>query len=114
MNDFVGADLVRDRLRGNSGRGQGSAPEKSGRYAMSRFQPGPGWRDGLDPDAAWKPSASRDAMRLRAWLNRLVQEPRFAAAARALAVRHAGETPARAADRVVDRIEAVFNFPGAR
>ena len=50
----------------------------------------------------------------RALLKRLVQEPRFAAAARALATRHAGETPARAADRVVDRIEAVFNFPGAR
>ena len=39
-----------------------------------RFTPGPGWRDGLDPDAAWTPSASRAALRLRAWLNRLVRE----------------------------------------
>ena len=38
------------------------------------FTPGPGWRDGLDPDAAWMPSASRDALRLRAWVNRLVRE----------------------------------------
>ena len=38
------------------------------------FAPGPGWRDGLDPDAAWMPSASRDALRLRAWVNRLVRE----------------------------------------
>ena len=39
-----------------------------------RFTPGPGWRDGLAPDAAWMPSATRDALRLRAWLNRLVRE----------------------------------------
>ena len=39
-----------------------------------KFTSGPGWRDGLDVDAAWMPSASRDAMRLRAWLNRLVRE----------------------------------------
>ena len=39
-----------------------------------RFAPGPGWQDGLDPDAAWTPSASRDAIRLRAWLNRLARE----------------------------------------
>jgi len=39
-----------------------------------KFTPGPGWRDGLDADAAWMPSASRDALRLRAWLNRLVRE----------------------------------------
>ena len=39
-----------------------------------RFTPGPGWRDGLDADATWTPSASRDAIRLRAWLNRLVRE----------------------------------------
>ncbi len=41
---------------------------------MSRFQPGPGWREGLDPAATWTPSASRDALRLRAWVNRLVRE----------------------------------------
>lgn len=41
---------------------------------MSRFQPGPGWRDDLDPAAPWTPSASRDAIRLRAWVNRLVRE----------------------------------------
>jgi lysyl-tRNA synthetase class 2 len=39
-----------------------------------KFQPGPGWRDGLEHDAAWTPSATRDAIRLRAWLNRLVRE----------------------------------------
>ena len=38
-----------------------------------RFQPGPGWRDGIDA-APWAPSAARDALRLRAWLNRLVRE----------------------------------------
>ena len=38
------------------------------------FTPGPGWRERLDPDAAWTPSASRDALRLRAWVNRLVRE----------------------------------------
>lgn len=38
------------------------------------FAPGRGWRDGLDPDAAWMPSASRDALRLRARVNRLVRE----------------------------------------
>ena len=38
-----------------------------------RFQPGPGWREGIG-DAAWTPSASRDALRLRAWVNRLVRE----------------------------------------
>lgn len=41
---------------------------------MSRFQPGPGWRDGIDSEASWTPSAPRDAMRLRAWVNRLVRE----------------------------------------
>ena len=41
---------------------------------MSRFQPGSNWRDGLDPDAAWLPSASSDALHLRASLNRLVRE----------------------------------------
>ena len=41
---------------------------------MSRFQPGPGWRDGLDADATWMPGASRDALRLRAWVNRLIRE----------------------------------------
>ena len=39
-----------------------------------RFAPGPGWRDGLDPETTWTPSATRDAIRLRAWLNRLVRE----------------------------------------
>jgi lysyl-tRNA synthetase class 2 len=39
-----------------------------------RFTTGPGWRDGLDAAAPWMPSASRDALRLRAWLNRLVRE----------------------------------------
>ncbi|MFT4179039.1 MAG: EF-P lysine aminoacylase EpmA [Thermomonas sp.] len=38
-----------------------------------KFQPGPGWRDGID-DAGWTPSATRDAIRLRAWLNRLIRE----------------------------------------
>ncbi len=38
-----------------------------------RFQPGPGWRDGID-DAAWAPSGTRDALRLRAWLRRLIRE----------------------------------------
>ncbi len=38
-----------------------------------KFQPGPGWREGIG-DAAWAPSASRDALRLRAWVNRLVRE----------------------------------------
>lgn len=41
---------------------------------MNRFQPGPGWRDDIAEDAVWTPSASRDALRLRAWLNRLVRE----------------------------------------
>ncbi len=39
-----------------------------------RFQPGAAWTDGFDADASWTPSASRDALRLRAWLNRLVRE----------------------------------------
>lgn len=38
------------------------------------FTPGPGWRDGLDANEEWTPSASRDALRLRAWVNRLVRE----------------------------------------
>jgi lysyl-tRNA synthetase class 2 len=38
-----------------------------------KFQPGPGWREGID-GATWAPSASRDALRLRAWVNRLVRE----------------------------------------
>lgn len=41
---------------------------------MTRFQPGLGWSDGIDPAAAWAPGASRDALRLRAWLNRLIRE----------------------------------------
>ncbi|MEO6226480.1 MAG: EF-P lysine aminoacylase EpmA [Thermomonas sp.] len=39
-----------------------------------RFQSGPGWTVDLDTDTSWTPSASRDAMRLRASLNRLVRE----------------------------------------
>ena len=38
------------------------------------FKSGPGWRDGVDAGAQWAPSASRYALRLRAWLNRLVRE----------------------------------------
>ena len=38
------------------------------------FNSGPDWNAGIDADASWMPSASRDAMRLRAWLNRLVRE----------------------------------------
>ena len=41
---------------------------------MTRFQPGPGWRDDIGADPTWAPSGSRDAIRLRAWLNRLVRE----------------------------------------
>ena len=41
---------------------------------MTRFTSGPGWRDGLDADASWMPSAARDALRLRAWVNRLIRE----------------------------------------
>lgn len=41
---------------------------------MSRFRTGPGWIEGLGPDVAWAPSASRDALRLRAWVNRLIRE----------------------------------------
>lgn len=41
---------------------------------MSRFTPGPGWRDDVDADVEWMPSATRDALRLRAWVNRLVRE----------------------------------------
>ena len=45
---------------------------------MSRFAPGPGWREGIDADAPWTPSGGRDALRLRAWVNRLVREFFFA------------------------------------
>jgi lysyl-tRNA synthetase class 2 len=41
---------------------------------MTTFKPGPGWRDDIDRDASWSPSATREALRLRAWLNRLVRE----------------------------------------
>lgn len=41
---------------------------------MMRFQPGPGWNEGVTPTLGWAPSASRDALCLRAWLNRLVRE----------------------------------------
>ena len=39
-----------------------------------RFQPGSEWPADVDLDASWMPSASRDALRMRAWLNRLVRE----------------------------------------
>ncbi len=45
---------------------------------MSRFAPGPGWREDIDPDVPWTPSGRRDALRLRAWVNRLVREFFFA------------------------------------
>ena len=45
---------------------------------MSRFGPGPGWRDDVRPGDAWAPSCTRDAVRLRAWVNRLVREFFFA------------------------------------
>lgn len=41
---------------------------------MSRFEPGPGWGEGRDASAAWVPSAPRDALRMRAWANRLIRE----------------------------------------
>jgi len=44
---------------------------------MSRWRPGPTWADGV-AEFAWAPSGSRDALRLRAWVNRLVREFFFA------------------------------------
>ncbi|KAF1725820.1 EF-P lysine aminoacylase EpmA [Pseudoxanthomonas japonensis] len=44
---------------------------------MSLWRPGPTWTDGV-ADLAWAPSGSRDALRLRAWVNRLVREFFFA------------------------------------
>ncbi|CAN7369448.1 EF-P lysine aminoacylase EpmA [Pseudoxanthomonas sp. LjRoot143] len=44
---------------------------------MSRWRPGPTWTDGV-AGLAWAPSGSRDALRLRAWVNRLVREFFFA------------------------------------
>ncbi|RDZ28370.1 EF-P lysine aminoacylase EpmA [Lysobacter silvisoli] len=41
---------------------------------MSTSQTGPGWRHGLDAPAQWTPSASPDALRLRARVNRLIRE----------------------------------------
>ncbi len=41
---------------------------------MSRFQPGQSWPDDVSPALPWAPSATRDALRLRGWLNRLVRE----------------------------------------
>lgn len=41
---------------------------------MSRFSGGSEWSPGLSAALDWAPSASRDAIRLRAWLNRLVRE----------------------------------------
>src|SRR5690606_11062592 len=45
---------------------------------VSRFAPGPGGREGIGADAPWTPSGGRDALRLRAWVNRLVREFFFA------------------------------------
>lgn len=39
-----------------------------------RFKSGPGWPAGFDTEASWTPSASRDSLRLRAALNRLLRE----------------------------------------
>ena len=39
-----------------------------------RVQPGSDWTAGIDADASWTPSATRDALRLRASVNRLVRE----------------------------------------
>ena len=44
---------------------------------MSRWRPGPGCSEGV-ADLDWAPSGSRDALRLRAWVNRLVREFFFA------------------------------------
>lgn len=41
---------------------------------MSGWRPGPAWPEGVDPALPWAPSAPRDALRLRAWLNRLIRE----------------------------------------
>ena len=41
---------------------------------MSRFRPETGWHDGVSPDSRWAPGSTRDALRLRASLNRMVRE----------------------------------------
>jgi elongation factor P--(R)-beta-lysine ligase len=41
---------------------------------MSRPRPETGWRDGVSPDSPWTPSSMREALRLRASLNRMVRE----------------------------------------
>jgi len=41
---------------------------------MNRFEAGPGWREDVDGATPWMPSASRDAIRLRASVNRLIRE----------------------------------------
>ena len=41
---------------------------------MTQFKPGSGWRDDIDSERSWVPSATRDALRLRAWVNRLIRE----------------------------------------
>ncbi len=41
---------------------------------MTRFNAGTSWSEGVTPDQAWTPSATRDALRLRAWINRLIRE----------------------------------------
>ena len=38
------------------------------------FRRGPGWPEGVSASLPWAPTASRDAIRLRAWFNRLVRE----------------------------------------
>ena len=41
---------------------------------MTRFETGSRWSSGVSQDMEWTPSAGADAIRLRAWLNRLVRE----------------------------------------
>src|SRR5690606_29379223 len=61
------------------GRGRAAGvPRRARGGSVSRFRPGPGWRDDIGADAGWAPSATRDAVRLRAWVNRLVREFFFA------------------------------------
>lgn len=40
---------------------------------MRTFEPGAAWREGVDPSLPWAPSAHREALQLRARLNRLVR-----------------------------------------
>ncbi|SIQ85455.1 EF-P lysine aminoacylase EpmA [Solilutibacter tolerans] len=41
---------------------------------MSRFESAEGWKDGVTSAQSWAPSATRDVLRLRARLNRLIRE----------------------------------------